>query len=138
MEKPLVLLVDDNEATCTLIRALLQRDFQLETASDGIEALERRASCHRSWKLLPPRLRERKDRERSAAAREAHGNANRGKTTRGGVTRVRALRIDVASGADGRARIEIRKIVVGSGSAQTGRDLHAVRIAAHVADTHPS
>lgn len=40
-EKPSVLLVDDNEATCTLITALLQRDFAVDTASDGLEAVER-------------------------------------------------------------------------------------------------
>ena len=39
-EKPNVLLVDDNEATCTLVTALLHREFSVETASDGIEALE--------------------------------------------------------------------------------------------------
>ena len=41
MEKPIVLIVDDNEATCTLLTALLQRDFVVETASDGIEAIEK-------------------------------------------------------------------------------------------------
>lgn len=40
-EKPNVLLVDDNEATCTLVTALLHREFSVETASDGIEALDR-------------------------------------------------------------------------------------------------
>ncbi|HEX9986598.1 MAG TPA: response regulator [Thermoanaerobaculia bacterium] len=40
-EKPRVLLVDDNEATCTLVTALLQREFAVETAFDGQEALER-------------------------------------------------------------------------------------------------
>lgn len=40
MEKSLVLLVDDNEATCTLITALLQREFVVETANDGLEAIE--------------------------------------------------------------------------------------------------
>lgn len=40
MEKPFVLLVDDNEATCTLITALLQKDFTIEVAADGLEALE--------------------------------------------------------------------------------------------------
>ncbi|HEX7151557.1 MAG TPA: response regulator [Thermoanaerobaculia bacterium] len=40
-EKPLVLLVDDNEATCTLVTALLQRDFHVESALDGHEALEK-------------------------------------------------------------------------------------------------
>ena len=32
-EKPSVLLVDDNEATCTLIAALLRRDFRTDTAA---------------------------------------------------------------------------------------------------------
>lgn len=40
MEKPFVLLVDDNEATCTLITALLHKDFNVEVAADGLEALE--------------------------------------------------------------------------------------------------
>ncbi|HEY8133867.1 MAG TPA: response regulator [Thermoanaerobaculia bacterium] len=40
-EKPSALLVDDNEATCTLITALLQRDFVVETASNGLEAIEK-------------------------------------------------------------------------------------------------
>jgi CheY-like chemotaxis protein len=40
-EKPSVLLVDDNEATCTLITALLRRDFQIDTAGDGLEAKEK-------------------------------------------------------------------------------------------------
>lgn len=41
MEKPFVLVVDDNEATCTLIRALLHHDFVVETASNGLEAIAR-------------------------------------------------------------------------------------------------
>lgn len=40
-EKPLILLVDDNEPTCTLMTALLQKDFAVETASDGMEAIEK-------------------------------------------------------------------------------------------------
>ena len=40
-EKPSVLLVDDNEATRTLIIALLHRDFQVDSATDGIEAIEK-------------------------------------------------------------------------------------------------
>ena len=40
-EKPFVLLVDDNEATCTLIAAVLHRDFAVETASDGNVAMEK-------------------------------------------------------------------------------------------------
>ena len=41
MDKPFVLLADDNEATCTLITALLQNDFIVDVARDGGEALER-------------------------------------------------------------------------------------------------
>ena len=41
MEKPLVLLADDNEATCTLITALLHRDFGVDVANDGHEAIEK-------------------------------------------------------------------------------------------------
>lgn len=41
VEKPFVLLVDDNEATCTLIMAVLHRDFTVETASNGTEAIEK-------------------------------------------------------------------------------------------------
>lgn len=40
VEKPYVLLVDDNEATAALITALLQREFALETAHDGADAIE--------------------------------------------------------------------------------------------------
>lgn len=41
MEKPFVLLADDNEATCTLIQALLRNDFVVEIARDGHEAIEK-------------------------------------------------------------------------------------------------
>ena len=40
VEKPLVLIVDDNEATCTLITAILQKEFAIEVASDGVVAVE--------------------------------------------------------------------------------------------------
>ena len=40
-EKPFVLLADDNEATCTLVTAILHRDFAVDLASDGVEALDR-------------------------------------------------------------------------------------------------
>lgn len=39
MEKPFVLVVDDNEATCTLITALLQSEFAVEVVHDGHEAI---------------------------------------------------------------------------------------------------
>ena len=41
MEKPYVLLADDNEGTCTLITALLQHEFQVDIAGDGFEAIEK-------------------------------------------------------------------------------------------------
>jgi len=41
IEKPAVLLVDDNDGTCTLVRALLQREFFVDVASDGAIALEK-------------------------------------------------------------------------------------------------
>lgn len=41
MDKPFVLLADDNEATCTLIRALLQPYFVVHIVTDGNEAIER-------------------------------------------------------------------------------------------------
>lgn len=41
MEKPRVLVVDDNEATCTLITALLRNEFAVDIASEGNEALEK-------------------------------------------------------------------------------------------------
>jgi CheY-like chemotaxis protein len=41
LEKPFVLLADDNEATCTLLTALLQGDFIIDVASDGREAIEK-------------------------------------------------------------------------------------------------
>src|SRR5258706_9881280 len=41
LQKPRVLLIDDNEATCTVITALLHRDFAVEVAGDGNEAVEK-------------------------------------------------------------------------------------------------
>jgi CheY-like chemotaxis protein len=40
-EKSFVLLVDDNEATGTLVTAILHRDFNVEIATDGLEAIDR-------------------------------------------------------------------------------------------------
>jgi CheY-like chemotaxis protein len=40
-EKPYVLVVDDNAETCTLLTALLQRDFVVDIAADGLEAVEK-------------------------------------------------------------------------------------------------
>ena len=41
LEKPRVLLVDDNDGTCTLVTAILQRDFFVEVAGDGLDAVEK-------------------------------------------------------------------------------------------------
>ena len=41
MEKPSVLIVDDNDATRALVTALLRRDFLVDAATDGLEALEK-------------------------------------------------------------------------------------------------
>src|SRR5690349_16816567 len=41
MDKPSVLLVDDNDATCTLVTAVLQRDFSTEVCTEGNEALDK-------------------------------------------------------------------------------------------------
>jgi len=40
IEKPYVLLVEDNEATAALMTALLQREFAVQIASDGYDAIE--------------------------------------------------------------------------------------------------
>lgn len=40
-DKPIVLLVDDDEPTCTLMTALLQKDFAVDVATDGLQAIER-------------------------------------------------------------------------------------------------
>jgi CheY-like chemotaxis protein len=41
VEKPFVLVADDNEGTCTLIRALLRGSFEVDVATDGVEAIAR-------------------------------------------------------------------------------------------------
>jgi CheY-like chemotaxis protein len=41
LDKPIVLLADDNEATCTLVTALLRSDFTVEVACDGADAIEK-------------------------------------------------------------------------------------------------
>lgn len=40
-EKPFILLIDDNEPTCTLMTALLHKDFEVDVAGDGREAIEK-------------------------------------------------------------------------------------------------
>jgi two-component system response regulator HydG len=40
VEKLFVLLADDNDAICTLVTAILQKDFNVDIASSGSEAVE--------------------------------------------------------------------------------------------------
>lgn len=47
-----MLLADDNEATCTLMTALLQGDFVVHVARDGGEAIERLKTSQYSVILL--------------------------------------------------------------------------------------
>ena len=56
VEKPYVLVADDNEATCTLITALLHRDFDVESAFDGREAIERLRTRRYAALLLDLRM----------------------------------------------------------------------------------
>jgi CheY-like chemotaxis protein len=56
VEKPSVLLADDNEATCTLLTALLHRDFNVEAALDGAEAIERLRTRRYAVVLLDLRM----------------------------------------------------------------------------------
>jgi CheY-like chemotaxis protein len=55
-EKRTVLLVDDNEATRTLITAILQRDFQVDTALDGMDAVEKLKTKQYATVLLDLRM----------------------------------------------------------------------------------
>ena len=52
MDKPFVLLADDNEATCTLIKAVLGPEFHVDAVSDGAEAIDRLRAHHYSAILL--------------------------------------------------------------------------------------
>lgn len=56
MDKPFVLLADDNEATCTLITAVLHSEFVVEIASDGAEAIEKLKSRQYAVVLLDLRM----------------------------------------------------------------------------------
>jgi DNA-binding response OmpR family regulator len=56
IDKPIVLLVDDNEATCTLVTALLRRDFETEIAGDGNEAVEKLKTKEYAVVLLDIRM----------------------------------------------------------------------------------
>ena len=52
LEKPFVLIAEDNEATCTLLIALLRNDFTVETARDGGEAIAKLTSRRYAAVLL--------------------------------------------------------------------------------------
>jgi CheY-like chemotaxis protein len=54
--KPTVLVIDDNEATRTLMTALLQRDYAVETAMDGTEAIEKLRTKQYGCTLLDLRM----------------------------------------------------------------------------------
>jgi len=56
VEKPYVLVADDNEATCTLITALLHREFNVEIASDGQETIDRLSTRRYAALLLDLRM----------------------------------------------------------------------------------
>jgi putative two-component system response regulator len=56
IEKPSVLLVDDNEPTRTLITALLQREFDVHHAIDGHDAIEKLKTSAFSAILLDLRM----------------------------------------------------------------------------------
>ena len=56
MDKPVVLLVDDNDATVTLVTALLQREFAVDTATDGTDAVEKLRTKHYAAVLLDLRM----------------------------------------------------------------------------------
>src|SRR2546423_11592431 len=56
VEKPFVLLIEDNEATRTLITAVLHRDFAVEVAGDGNEAIEKLRTNHYAAIILDLRM----------------------------------------------------------------------------------
>lgn len=56
MEKPRVLIADDNDATCALVAAILRRDFETDIASDGAESIEKLRVLQFSALLLDLRM----------------------------------------------------------------------------------
>ncbi|HVE70762.1 MAG TPA: response regulator [Thermoanaerobaculia bacterium] len=56
MEKPFVLLAEDNDATCTLIQALLRNEFVVDIARDGLQAIEKLKSRHYAAIVLDLRM----------------------------------------------------------------------------------
>ena len=55
-EKPSLLIIDDNEATRTLMIALLQREFRIDSALDGLEAIEKLRTNQYAGILLDLRM----------------------------------------------------------------------------------
>jgi CheY-like chemotaxis protein len=56
VDKPYVLVADDNEPTCTLLAALLHRDFAVDIANDGQEAIDRLRSRQYAAMLIDLRM----------------------------------------------------------------------------------
>ena len=56
IEKPYVLVVDDDEATCTLVAAILRRDFTVECATDAPEAIEKLCTSNFAVVVLDLRM----------------------------------------------------------------------------------
>jgi CheY-like chemotaxis protein len=56
LEKPRVLIADDNDATCALVAAILRREFDTEIASDGAETIEKLRVLQFSAVLLDLRM----------------------------------------------------------------------------------
>jgi CheY-like chemotaxis protein len=52
LRKPSILVIDDNEATCTLVTAVLQNEFHVTVAGGGAEAIERLKTDRCSTVLL--------------------------------------------------------------------------------------
>ena len=56
IDKPFVLIVDDNQATLTLVTALLQREFAIDSATDGQDAIEKLRTKNYAAVLLDLRM----------------------------------------------------------------------------------
>jgi DNA-binding response OmpR family regulator len=56
VDQAAVLLVDDNQATCALVTAILRKEFRVEIATDGVEAIEKLRSSRYAAVLLDIRM----------------------------------------------------------------------------------
>lgn len=56
LEQPFVLVVDDNVATCTLVTAILRKEFKVEIATDGLAAIDKLKSRSYAAILLDIRM----------------------------------------------------------------------------------